>query len=85
MFYRAFEPPSAALVERARSVEAAMDGERVPDEAWRLFFGSDCGVIAADHFERMFFARRSAAAYLAVQASARRRARPPSQFRCIAD
>ncbi len=85
MFYRAFEPPSAALIERARAVESSMDGARVPDEAWELFFGSACGVIEAGHFERMFTARRSAAAYLAIQASARRRARPLSLFRCIPD
>jgi len=85
MFYRAFVPPSEALVERARAIEAAMDGEPVPEESWRMFFSSACGVIDAAHFERMFLARQSAAAYLAIQASLRRRARPPSVFRCIPD
>lgn len=85
MFYRPFVPPSAALVERARAIEATMEGERVPEDGWRMFFSSACGVIDAAHFERMFIARQSAAAYLAIQASSLRRTRPSSVFRCIPD
>ncbi len=44
-------------------------------------FGSE----RAGDFERMFQARSAAATYLAVQASTRRRTRPASAFRCIAD
>lgn len=85
MFYRAFVPPSAELVARTRMVEASMPGERVPEESWRAFFSPACGAIAWAHFERMFAARKSAVTYLAIQTSARRRARPLSVFRCVAD
>jgi len=84
-FYRAFIPPSAELVAQTRSVEAGMDGARVPQASWDAFFGSACGAIEWDHFERMFKARNAAAAYLAIEVSARRRIRAPSAFRCVAD
>jgi hypothetical protein len=83
--YRAFVPPSAELVARTRAVEAAMPGEGVPEAVWEAFFGPACGAIDWAYFERMFRARKAAAAYLAIQAGARRRARPASAFRCVAD
>lgn len=84
-FYRPFVAPSTDLVGRARAIEAAMEGERVPEEAWATFFSAACGAIEWSHFERMFRARNAAATYLAIEASAPRRARAPSAFRCIAD
>lgn len=85
-FYRAQLPPSEELVERTRAVEASMEGARVPEAAWRAFFGAGCGAIEWSLFERMFQARKAAATYLAIESTARRRARPASTaFRCIAD
>lgn len=84
-FYRAFIPPSEELVARTRAVEAAMDGPRVSQDSWDAFFGSACGAIEWAHFERMFQARNAAAAYLAIEVSARRRVRTRSAFRCVAD
>jgi hypothetical protein len=85
-FYRAHVPPSEALVERARAIEAGMEGARVPEEAWQAFFSSACGAIEWSQFERMFHARKAAATYLAIESTARRRVRPASTaFRCVAD
>jgi hypothetical protein len=83
--YRPLVPPSAALVERTRLIEASLGGERVPEAAWEVFFSPACGVIEWAHFERMFHARMAAAAYLAIHSSSRRRAPAHSAFRCIAD
>lgn len=83
--YRAFVAPSEELVARTRVIEASMAGTRVPEAAWTAFFGAACGAIDWGHFERMFLARKSAAAFLAIQSSGRRRARPRSAFRCVAD
>ncbi len=83
--YRAYVPPSTDLVRRTRAVEAVMQGERVPEDAWATFFSAACGAIEWAHFERMFQARNAAATYLAIEASAPRRARAQSAFRCIAD
>jgi hypothetical protein len=83
--YRAFVPPSQELVARTRAIEASMAGTPVPEAAWTAFFGAACSAIDWGHFERMFLARKSAAAFLAIQASGWRRARPRSAFRCVAD
>lgn len=83
--YRAYLPPSQALVERTRMIEAGMEGELVPESAWSAFFSPACGAIAWPHYERMFYARMAAAAYLAIHAPARRRPAARSSFRCIAD
>ncbi|HWA39746.1 MAG TPA: hypothetical protein VG873_17965 [Burkholderiales bacterium] len=83
--YKAFVPPSEELVARTRSIEASLPGARVPEEAWAAFFGAACVAIDWGHFERMFEARKAAAAYLAVLASARRRRPAADAFRCIAD
>lgn len=83
--YRPFVPTSETVVERTRLVETTMAGERVPEAAWKVFFSPACSAINFDHFERMFMARKAAVTYLAIQASSRRRQRPSSSFRCIAD
>ena len=44
-------PP--ALAARARRIEAAMPGERVPEEAWRIMLGEIGGNIAWPHTQRM--------------------------------
>lgn len=85
LIYRAFVPPSEALVERTRAIEAVMQGERVPEDAWLAFFSPACSAIEWPHFERMFRARKSAVAFLAIEVSTRRRARARSAFRCVAD
>ena len=85
LIYRGFVPASCELVERTRALEREMAGPPVPEAAWDVFFSAACGAIEWAHFERMFQARSAAATYLAVQASTRRRTRPASAFRCIAD
>jgi hypothetical protein len=40
----------------ARAVEAAMPGERVPDEAWNIFFGLAGGGLAWADRQRMVMA-----------------------------
>jgi hypothetical protein len=82
-FYKKKVPPSAALIERTRAIEASMTGTAVPEEAWQVFFTPVCGGIAWSHFERMFQSRRLALAYLALQP--RRQQRPVSSFRCSDD
>ena len=83
--YRPFVPASEVVVERTRLVESSMKGERVPEAAWQAFFSPACAAIDFAQFERMFHARKAAVTYLSIQASSRRRQRPTSTFRCIAD
>ena len=83
--YRPYVPPADDVVLRTREVEAAMDGERVPEAAWSLYFSPSCEPIPPQHFRRMFMARRAAVTYLAVQSSTRLRPQAPSPFRCIPD
>lgn len=83
--YRPYVPPAQEVVKRTREVEAAMEGERVPEATWALFFSPSCEPIVPAHFRRMFLARRSAVTYLAIQASTRLRPPPASAFRCVAD
>lgn len=83
--YRPFVPASGTVMERTRLVEARMEGERVPEAAWQAFFSPACSAIKFTHFERMFLARKAAVTYLAIQSSSRRRQRPTSPFRCVAD
>lgn len=83
--YRPYVAPADEVVRRTREVEAAMDGERVPESTWALYFSASCEPIAPDLFRRMFTARRAAVAYLAVQSSTRLRPPPPSAFRCVPD
>ena len=42
-----------ALATRARRLEAALPGERVPDEAWRILLGESGGAVAWPHTQRM--------------------------------
>jgi hypothetical protein len=83
--YRPYVAPADEVVRRTRETEAAMGGERVPEDAWALFFSASCAPIAPDQFRRMFIARQAAVTYLAVQASTRLRAPPPTPFRCVPD
>jgi hypothetical protein len=48
-----YAPVDRAIVLRAREIEAAMAGERVPDKAWDIFFGFAGGAIGWQHFQRM--------------------------------
>jgi len=85
-YYRQAAPPSQALIEQTRRVEAGMRGAPVPEAAWAAFFDTGCGVIDMPAFARMFEARKIAVAYLAVQQS--RHARPRASsigLRCVAD
>jgi hypothetical protein len=42
-----------SVVPRARAIEAAMPGDRVPDDAWNVFFGFAGGSVEWRHFQRM--------------------------------
>jgi hypothetical protein len=42
-----------SLVPRARAIEAAMPGDRVPDDTWNVFFGFAGGSVEWRHFQRM--------------------------------
>jgi hypothetical protein len=83
--YRPYAPPADEVVRRTREVEAAMEGERVPEPVWTLFFSPSCEPIPPTYFRRMFMARRAAVTYLAVQSSSRLRPRAAAAFRCLAD
>ncbi|MBN3267996.1 hypothetical protein CUR95_12105 [Bordetella bronchiseptica] len=84
--YRKVPPPSEALIERTRQVEAGMPGERVPEQAWGTFFAVSCGVMDMGSFQRMFEARRIALSYLAMQrARYARRLGGGTGLRCIGD
>ena len=62
-----------------------MVGERVPLDAWKVFFEPVCGAIEWNHFERMFNCRRLALAFLAVKPSPQRFGSGASSFRCVAN
>ena len=83
--YRPYVAPADEVVRRTREAEAAMNGERVPEATWALFFGPSCTPIAPEHFRRMFTARRAAVTYLAVQSSTRLRPPSATAFRCVPD
>ena len=84
--FRRIPPPSSVLVEQTRSVEAGMAGDRVPEEAWRVFFAVSCGAMDMRSFQRMFEARRIALSYLALQRSRYgRRHASGTGLRCIGD
>jgi hypothetical protein len=40
-------------IHRARDIEAAMPGERVPDAAWEIYFGFAGGSVAWPHLQRV--------------------------------
>ena len=46
-------PVDRTMVRRARDIEAAMPGERVPDGAWDIYFSFAGGSIEWRHFQRM--------------------------------
>ena len=41
------------VVHRARAIEAEMPGERVPEDAWNVFFGFAGGSITYQHYQRV--------------------------------
>lgn len=83
--YRPYVDPADDVVRRTREVEASMQGERVPEAAWSLYFSASCEPIPPDQFRRMFMARRAAVTYLAVQASTRLKTPSSTPFRCVPD
>ena len=44
---------SPALATRARQLEAAMPGAKVPDHAWDILLGRSGGAVAWAHTQRM--------------------------------
>ncbi|WP_431282788.1 hypothetical protein ACQW02_25845 [Humitalea sp. 24SJ18S-53] len=52
----------AALLARARAIEAALPGEPVPDQAWRILAGAQGGAVAWAHHRRMLGCLEAAAA-----------------------
>jgi hypothetical protein len=51
---------SPALAARARRMEAAQAGERVPDKAWEIFLGKESGPVAWRHTARILAALEEA-------------------------
>ena len=47
---------SPALAARARRIEAAQAGERVPEKAWEIFLGKQSGPVAWRHTARILAA-----------------------------
>jgi hypothetical protein len=41
------------VIDRARAIEATMTGERVPEEAWKVFFGLAGGSVTYQHYVRI--------------------------------
>jgi hypothetical protein len=80
--YNELKLPSPALIDRTREIEAALEGECVPESEWKTFFAPVCGVIDARCFERMFKCRKLAVNYLALQAPARRFRTNIQSFNC---
>jgi hypothetical protein len=48
-----YVPVSEEVLRRAREIEAALPGERVPEIAWSIYFGFAGGSIAWRHFQRL--------------------------------
>ena len=48
------------MVHRARDIEAAMPGNRAPDDAWAVFFGFAGGAIEYPHYQRIYQAYEKA-------------------------
>jgi hypothetical protein len=74
--------PLALLMERTRTAEGRMAGERVPERLWPVFFGLSSGSIPWTHHQRMVASRESALAFLAASAPSRRRYARSSVLRC---
>jgi hypothetical protein len=47
---------SPALATRARRIEAAQPGERVPEKCWEIFLGKESGPVAWRHTARILTA-----------------------------
>jgi hypothetical protein len=48
-----YVPVDRDRVRRAREIEAAMPGDRVPEAAWNIYFGRAGGAIAWPHLQRI--------------------------------
>jgi hypothetical protein len=48
------------LVHRARDIEVAMPGERVPEAAWDIYFGFAGGSVEWRHYQRIYRAYEEA-------------------------
>jgi hypothetical protein len=67
------------LVRRARELEAKVPGERVPDSAWEIYFGSAGGSVEWRHFQRMHQALEEAErTQIRLRRGLRRVAAPPT-------
>ncbi|HVC63135.1 MAG TPA: hypothetical protein VND19_22580 [Acetobacteraceae bacterium] len=56
--------PGAALIARARAIEAGLPGERVTEAAFAVFFGARGGAIPWPQYQRLLRCRDAAAANL---------------------
>lgn len=56
--------PTTALIARTRAIEAALPGERVPADAFAVFFGERGGAIAWSQYQRLLRCQDAAAASL---------------------
>jgi hypothetical protein len=48
-----YVPVNEDIVRRARTIEMAMAGDRVPETAWSIYFGFAGGSIEWRHFQRL--------------------------------
>ena len=67
---------------RARTLEARMDGESVPGDAWSIFAGRMGGSIAWPHFQRMQTSYEAAAIVEKGLAHMRRGRRVARRMKC---
>jgi hypothetical protein len=79
-----YEAPAAVppeILDRARAIEAALAGERAPDQAWAIYLGHAGGALPWPHYQRIraSLAAAYAAAPVRMTSSFRKR---PAPIRC---
>ena len=47
------EPVPPEILERARAIEAALAGERAPDQAWHIYLGRAGGAVVWPQYQRI--------------------------------
>jgi len=47
------EPVPPEILAAARAIEAALVGERAPDQAWAIYLGRAGGAVAWPHYQRI--------------------------------
>ena len=77
------EPVAPEILTAARAIEAALAGERAPDQAWAIYLGRAGGAVPWPHYQRIraSLAAAYAAAPVRMTSSFRKRSAP---IRCEA-